>query len=162
VRFATQQVRAGNADIAISGPLGTDGLDQRPIGSVRMVPVAAPHHPLALTQGPSSKGFLESQVHLVLTDGVERDAAPSEGFASPRRWLLQDASTRLTLLRAGLGWARLPDHEADLECDAGRLVPLDTSIVPVRVDRVPLCVATARAARLGKAGRWVYDNVAMG
>lgn len=161
VRFATQQVRAGNADIAISGPLGADGLDQRQIGTVRMVPVVAPHHPLSAAHGPLDRSLLESHVHLLLTHGDNRDPEPSEGFASPRRWLLGDAVTRLTFLRAGLGWARLPEHEAELEVAAGRLVPLDTSVVPVPMDRVPICVATVRAARLGAAGRWVYDNVGL-
>ena len=160
VRFAAQQVRAGDADIAISGPLGVEGLDQRLIGAVQMIPVAAPHHPLA-AQGIPGQSHLESHVHLLLTHGAGSGADPSEGFASPRRWALGDARTRLAFLRAGLGWARLPDHEAEPEIAAGRLAPIDMSLAQVQQDRVPICVATTRAARLGAAGRWVYDHVRM-
>jgi len=161
VRFAAQQVRSGDADIAISGPLGVEGLDQRLIGAVRMVPVAAPHHPLAAQGGSPGQSHLESHVHLLLTHGGRSGADLSEGFASPRRWALGDARTRLAFLRAGLGWARLPDHEAEPEIAAGRLTPIDMSLAQVQEDRVPICVATTRAARLGAAGRWVYDYVRM-
>lgn len=161
VRFAAQQVRSGAADLAIAGPIDIDGLDQRPIGAVRMLPVAAPQHPLAQLREPISPRQLESHVHLLLSHASFSDSGPSEGFASPHRWVLGDANTRLAFLRAGLGWARLPEHEASLEVAAGRLALVDPRLVPVPVDRVPLFVTTPRAGRLGQAGRWVFETLTL-
>lgn len=156
VRFAAEAVSDGEADVAITGPLGTQELETRRLGEVRLLPVVAPHHPLAEGRHPASA--LERHVHLLLTDGHPGQSDPSIGFASALRWRLSDPRTRLELLRAGLGWARLPEWEARADLEDGRLVRLDATTEGARVSRIPILLATRPGQALGRAGRYVWDH----
>ena len=60
-------IEGGGAAFGISGPLelASDLLVRGPAGSVKLVPVAAPTHPLALTQGPVSAAAAREHIQLV-------------------------------------------------------------------------------------------------
>src|ERR1041384_940631 len=66
----THAVMEGAAAFGISGPLelASDLLVRGPAGSVKLVPVAAPAHPLALMQAPVSTTETRNHIQLVLTD----------------------------------------------------------------------------------------------
>ncbi|HWM60893.1 MAG TPA: LysR family transcriptional regulator, partial [Rhizomicrobium sp.] len=66
----TQAVLEGAAAFGISGPLemASDLLTRGPAGSVKLLAVAAPDHPLALMAGPVSAAAARDHIQLVLTD----------------------------------------------------------------------------------------------
>ena len=65
----TQMVLDGKATIGVCGPLDVEfpGLERIGVGSVELIPVAAPDHPLALA-GRNPPGAGREHIQLVLTD----------------------------------------------------------------------------------------------
>src|ERR1051325_7553132 len=85
-------VMEGVAAFGISGPLELAGdlLVRGPAGSVKLVPVAAPAHPLALTQGRVSAASAREHIQLVLTDRSTLTQGRDFGVVSVRTWRLAD------------------------------------------------------------------------
>jgi len=73
----TALVLDGKAGLGISGPLATDadGIELVAAGSVEMIPVAAPDHPLAQLH-PMPPGAARGHIQLVLTDRSPLSAVP--------------------------------------------------------------------------------------
>jgi DNA-binding transcriptional LysR family regulator len=119
-----QLVLDRGATVGVSGPpdIGTDGLERIGIGSVELLPVAAPSHPLA--QGPNAPGAARAHVQLVLTD---RSPMTHEdlGVVGARTWRLADLASKHMLLLAGIGWGNMPVPMVRDDLAAGRLVVLD-------------------------------------
>jgi DNA-binding transcriptional LysR family regulator len=105
------------AVIGVSGPLATEAreIDSNLIGSVPMVPVAAPGHPLARAE-TLAPGAGREHVQLVLTDRSPLTAGRDFAVTSARTWRLADLGAKHALLREGIGWGNmpLPMIEADL------------------------------------------------
>jgi len=97
------------AVVGISGPLamGVDGIEWMSAGSVNMVPVAAPDHPLGRMEriGP---GEGRNYVQLVLTDRSCFTEGQDFAVISPHTWRLADLSAKHALLREGIGWGNMP------------------------------------------------------
>ena len=121
----TQAVLEGEAAFGISGPLelANDLLTRGPAGSVKLLAVAAPDHPLALT-GPIScrhgarSYSARSDRPSKLTEG--RDF----GVVSVKSWRLADLGAKHALLLAGLGWGNMPKPMVNEDLKHGRLVAL--------------------------------------
>src|SRR5262249_42706011 len=83
------------------------GLNQKRIADLRLVPVAAPSHPLAKAKGPLDRE-LSSAVQIVMSErtktGVDR------GIVSNRTWRVVDLATKHALILNGLGFGHLPEH----------------------------------------------------
>jgi DNA-binding transcriptional LysR family regulator len=142
------------------------GLDHRTIADVRLVPVAAPSHPLAQKEGPLDAAELADSVQIVL--GEHRpDAeqhADDHGVLSPRRWRVVDLATKRALIASGLGFGHMPEHVVRDDLREGRLValnlvawggnPIRRSLVLVRrKDGVMGPIATWAQERLGQLCR---------
>ena len=99
----------GKAVIGLSGPLfaGVEGLESVDAGSVLMVPVAAPDHPLALMD-PILPGAGRQYIQLVLTDRSRFTEGQDYSVLSPRTWRLADLGAKHALLREGIGWGNMP------------------------------------------------------
>ena len=97
------------ASIGVSGPLaaGVEGVDCIAAGSVPMIPVAAPDHPLArLERIPPGEG--RNHVQIVLTDRSRYTEGRDYSVVSPRTWRLADLGAKHALLREGVGWGNMP------------------------------------------------------
>jgi DNA-binding transcriptional LysR family regulator len=105
----TALVLDGRAVIGISGPLavGAEGVERVAAGSVAMVPVAAPDHPLAAMDG-IAPGAGRDYVQLVLTDRSPLTQGQDFSVLSPRTWRLADLGAKHALLREGIGWGNMP------------------------------------------------------
>jgi DNA-binding transcriptional LysR family regulator len=114
------------ATIAISGPLDIDidGLEHIGVGSVAMIPVAAPDHPLAL-QGRNAPGAGREHIQLVLTDRSPLTQGRDFAVVSSRTWRLADLGAKHMLLKAGIGWGNMPVPMIVDDLERGRLVHLD-------------------------------------
>ncbi|MBO9621273.1 MAG: LysR family transcriptional regulator [Sphingomonas sp.] len=120
----TALVLDGQAGVAISGPLATDveGIELAVAGSVQMVPVAAPGHPLALH--PIGPGAVREHIQLVLTDRSPITAGRDFAVQSPRTWRLADLGAKHALLREGIGWGNMPLPMVEADLASGALVRL--------------------------------------
>lgn len=113
------------ADLAIAGPdiIDLPELQRREVGSVELVPVAAPSHPLALLDD-IPPGETRKHLQLVLTDRSPLTEGREFSVLSPRTWRLADLGAKHALLLEGIGWGNMPRHMVTKDLAAGRLVTL--------------------------------------
>jgi DNA-binding transcriptional LysR family regulator len=113
------------AVVGISGPLaaGVDGLESVSAGSVPMVPVAAPDHPLGRME-KIMPGAGRDYTQLVLTDRSRFTEGHDYSVLSPRTWRLADLGAKHALLREGIGWGNMPLPMIEADLVAGTLVRL--------------------------------------
>lgn len=118
-------VLEGKAVLGISGPLaaGMNGIECEASGSVPMVPVAAPDHPLG-RMDPIPPGAGRDYVQLVLSDRSPLTAGRDFAVMSPRTWRLADLGAKHALLREGIGWGNMPLPLIEPDLVAGTLVRL--------------------------------------
>jgi DNA-binding transcriptional LysR family regulator len=123
----TQAVVEGAAAFGISGPLemASDLLRRAPAGSVKMIAVAAPGHPLAQMPGVISASSARDHLQLVLTDRSQLTADRDFGVLAVKSWRLGDLGAKHALLLAGLGWGNMPKPMVNEDLKRGRLVPLN-------------------------------------
>jgi len=121
-----EQLRIENADLAI-GP--HHDLDDRyefiEIAKLSMVTVAAPGY---LGQG-SNKTICQQRIrsypHILLSDSGSSPLDHVNVIPGGQRWYVNDYQMKKTLMLAGMGWARMPEHMIEAELKSGELIPLD-------------------------------------
>lgn len=121
----TAMVLDGQAIVGISGPLalGVEGIDSMTAGSVEMVPVAAPDHPLG-RMGHIPPGAVRDHTQLVLSDRSRYTEGRDFAVVSPKTWRLSDLSAKHALLREGVGWGNMPLPMIEGDLVTGALVRL--------------------------------------
>jgi DNA-binding transcriptional LysR family regulator len=114
------------AAIGISGPLdaGIGGIERIGVGSVLMIPVAAPDHPL-VRAGRNLPGAGREHIQLVLTDRSPLTQGRDFAVVSSRTWRLADLGAKHILLKEGIGWGNMPVPMIAEDLATGRLVQLD-------------------------------------
>lgn len=153
----TELVINKKAVVGVSGPLdmGLDGLERIRVGSVQLIPVAAPTHPLA-AECPQLPGTAREFVQLVLSDRSTLTGDKDFAVVSTRTWRLADLGAKHMLLKEGIGWGNMPIPMVQADLEAGRLVELDlpdfkggtyTFDAVYRTDSPP-----------GPAGRWLIER----
>jgi DNA-binding transcriptional LysR family regulator len=121
----TSMVLDQKAIVGISGPLaaGVEGVECLSAGSITMVPVAAPDHPLArMERIPPGAG--REHIQLVLTDRSPLTEGRDFSVMSPRTWRLADLGAKHALLREGIGWGNMPLAMIETDLANGTLVRL--------------------------------------
>lgn len=105
----TAMVMERQCVVGISGPLamGVEGVEWITAGSVPMVPVAAPDHPLGRMER-IAPGEGRNHVQLVLTDRSRFTEGRDYAVISPHTWRLADLGAKHALLREGIGWGNMP------------------------------------------------------
>jgi len=153
-----QLVLDGTAMLGVGGPLTTAlSLERTWIGGVRLVPVAAPFHPLAGRRGPAAEAARD-HIQLVLTDRSPLTQGRDFGVFARRTWRLADLGAKHALLLAGVGWGSMPDPVVRGDIEAGRLVELDLGDWR---DAVYMMNAIHRGDRPpGPATRWLIERFA--
>jgi DNA-binding transcriptional LysR family regulator len=113
------------AIIGLSGPLAANlpGIENVIIGSVPLVPVASPDHPLAQAD-QLLPGMGRDHVQLVLSDRSPLTDGREFGVVSPHIWRLGDLGAKRALLREGIGWGSMPLPMIEDDLATGRLVRL--------------------------------------
>ncbi len=151
-------VLEGKATLAIAGPdiQGHPEIERETVGSVELVPVAAPDHPLA-RMDRIAPGEARKHLQLVLSDRSPLTDGRDFSVLSPRTWRLADLSAKHALLKEGLGWGSMPRHAVRADLASGALVeialperpPMDYALVALwRKDTPP-----------GPAATWVLDQL---
>jgi len=150
-------VLEGRAVIGIAGPLASEaeGIDHVAAGSVPLVPVAAPDHPLARAER-LDPGAAREHVQLVLTDRSHFTEGRDFAVASPRTWRLADLGAKHALLREGIGWGNMPLPLIEPDLVAGTLVRL---ALPEAVGGIYRFSGIYRRAEPpGPAASWLLDQ----
>ena len=150
----------GTCTVGVCGPLArtTAGLEHRPLGGVRILPVASPDHPLSQVRGPIPRAALRDHVQLVLTDRSDLTRGQDFGVLSPETWRLGDLGAKHALLLGGLGWGSMPEAMVAGDVARGGLVVLDIEgSGPVEYGIFGVHRADAPP---GPAGVWLVDHLA--
>lgn len=158
----TRAVLDGDAAFGISGPLelASDLLSRGAAGSVKLVAVAAPNHPLAAISGPISTAMARDHIQLVLTDRSDLTAGRDFGVLSVQSWRLADLGAKHALLLAGLGWGNMPKPMVQDDLKRGRLIVLDIEAPGAMT--YPLHTVHRSDTPPGPAASWLMERLAMG
>ena len=148
-------VAEGRSDFGVSNVQAPPAeMVREPLMDVTLMPVAAPDHPLARIDGPISDETLAG--HVQVSFPVDEDYLSHDfGLMSETPWRVDDNLARLSMLTAGVGWARLPYHMAHEALAAGRLVELQTEATLRR--EFTLYTIYRRASPPGVAAMWLLD-----
>lgn len=146
----------GSARIGIAGPdiLDLPGLERQSLGTIELVPVAAPDHPLA-ERGPLLPGATRKHLQLVLSDRSPLTEGRDFSVFSPHSWRLGDLGAKHALLREGIGWGYMPRHMVAADLSGGALVelaPAESASVAYGLNAL-----WRRDAPPGPAGCWVLE-----
>jgi len=97
---------------------------QEAIGSVRQIAVVHADHPLAQLGENTPLGLpdLASHQQIVLADPTPLSEGRAFGVLSPYTCRVNTQDAKLALIRAGLGWGRLPEWQIQDDLQTGRLV----------------------------------------
>ncbi len=158
----TAMVLDRKAIIGISGPLaaGVDGVECIAAGSISMVPVAAPDHPLGRMER-IAPGAGRDYTQLVLTDRSRFTEGLDYSVMSPKTWRLADLGAKYALLREGIGWGNMPLAMIEPDLVAGTLVRLAMPDHPGGTYR--FAGIWRRDIPPGPAASWLLDQfVALG
>ncbi|MYL96355.1 LysR family transcriptional regulator [Novosphingobium sp. FGD1] len=147
----------GRATLAVAGPdiLDLPDIEREQIGSVELVAVAAPDHPLACMDR-IAPGEARKHLQLVLTDRSPLTDGRDFSVFSPRSWRLADLGAKHALLREGIGWGSMPRHVVRIDLDTGALVELRLPERPV-IDYA-LVALWRKDTPPGPAALWVLDE----
>jgi DNA-binding transcriptional LysR family regulator len=155
-----QLILDGECGLGISGWLGAEYAElwRREIGETKLVPVAAPTHPLARQTGPLPTASLRDHTQLVLSDRSKLTEGRDFGVFSLRTWRLGDLGAKHALLRAGLGWGNMPEPTVRDDLREGRLVRLVLEETALR--GFPFTLIRRTDATPGPAALWLAERFA--
>jgi DNA-binding transcriptional LysR family regulator len=167
VRFSTEglggSLRRLQSDPAAIGiclllPSIPENISAYPLLRMKMLPVVAPGHPLAMLGRPVTADDLAPHVQLVLSDPVNQDTS-GYGLLSARLWRFVDLGRRLDFVRAGLGWCRMPEHLVGGMISTGALQRLELAEDQTPQEGLTIYAAHKRSHTLGPAGTWLLDDL---
>ena len=130
-----------------------DDIVRAPVGTIPIVAVAGPSHPLAAIEGVVDARALREERQL--TSASARGAGTADPL-SLNVWPIADQSVRRGLLRDGFGWGVVPLHSVAEDVEAGRLVVLHLETLG-QAPRETLYAVHHRDAPPGPAGRWLIE-----
>ena len=152
----TEALLEKTADLVI-GTKTPPGFQSRPLLQVKMIPVAAPGHPLVKNREDVSELELRSMRQVVLGDTGTFREQDSGWLQADQRWTVSHFSTSIKLLRSGLVFAFIPQNWIEDELAEGRLqrIPLAPSMD--RLLQVHMMLADNQAA--GPATKALYETI---
>jgi DNA-binding transcriptional LysR family regulator len=124
------------------------------VGSVELIPVAAPDHPLALA-GRNAPGAGRDHIQLVLTDRSPLTQGQDLGVIGTQTWGLADLGAKHMLLKEGIGWGYMPEPMVREDVQKGWLVQLDMAEVKSGSGSIRLYAIYRTDTPPGPAGSWL-------
>lgn len=133
----------------------SDALERRVLGSIEMVTVCPPGHPLAALERVSCEDLARHRQLLVNPrDGGYAGGEP----ASPQVWRADSFYVMAELLMRGLGWAWLPRHVVQYPTYQQHMVALECEWRP---PALVVELAWRRDEPLGPAAQWLAERFAL-
>jgi DNA-binding transcriptional LysR family regulator len=145
---AEEAIAENRADVVMTPHLPADHLGDLLL-TVSFVAVAYPRHPLFDLERPLTSTDLTKHLQVVVRDSGERQPRDEGWLGAERRCTVSSMEASLAMVKAGLGYAWLPDHlTADAIRDGTlRALPLDVgSSRPVALHLVLVRPETAGPA----------------
>lgn len=154
-------VKDGTADLGVCNLAGGEEphLHLAHLGTVQLLPVCAPGHPLAALPRPQRQSALRQSTQIVHSErrqALTRD----QGVIGARAWRVTDLELKRELILRGVGWGSLPSALAAPLLEEGRLVLLEPEPWPSG-HRIAFHAVTRREHPLGRAGQWFRDRLAL-
>lgn len=150
---------SGRATVGFGGTMSTAGdrivFDR--IGSSRMVPVAAPTHPLGAFGRQLDPEDVRNHTQLVVYDASGLTKGRDFNVFSLRTWRVSDNATKLLFIRGGLGWGGLAQSWVQKDLDNGQLARLDFPAFGSGDSPIYAIHHTARPP--GPAARWLVSEL---
>jgi len=152
-------VRDGVAHVGLTGILieWPDEIEAVSIGSMTIVPVAAPGHSLASSNECPTVAAMRDNLQLALSDRSGTTDGHPMAVHSSRTWKFTDPAMKLAVLRSGIGWAHMPLHLVQNDLDRGSLVQLALPIMPG--GDMPCTLLRRRDLALSRASRYLIDEL---
>ena len=146
------------ATLGITGPIasGIKELRQINLGTVEMVPVAAPDHPL-LRKPIIGAGAGTDHLQIVLSDRSELSRGRDFQVTGIRTWRIADIGAKHALILSGLGWGNMPEPLVAEDLRIGRLVRLN---MPDMGTTYFFSGAHRRDTALRPAALWLLEHLA--
>ncbi|HZY67140.1 MAG TPA: LysR family transcriptional regulator [Devosia sp.] len=160
LRGAERRLRRGEAALAfcLLLPAVPEDIVALQLLGARLLPVAAPTHPLARLGRTATRADIEEHVQLVLSDPSDPDG-PNYGIIGSKVWRFVDLGRRLDFLLAGLGWCRMPEDLVAPFLKDGHLVTIRIDEEPAAAGTLTVYAAHMRNRPLGRAGRWLLNDL---
>ncbi len=158
----TSSVRQKHASLGIAmEDADMTGLERKHVVSVRLVPVAAPAHPLARSKRSIGAAELAKSVQIVLSERRREggEATKDHGVLSPKTWRVVDLATKHALIAAALGWGHMPEHVVRDDLAAGRLVELRLDAWGGDALERSLEIVWRRGTVFGPVARWAEAHL---
>lgn len=152
-----QMVLSGAATLGVGGPFDevVAGVDRVSVGTIELIPVAAPDHPMALA-GRNVPGAGRGHIQLVLTDRSSLTQGKDLGVYGCQTWRLADLGSKHMLLKEGIGWGYMPEPMVRDDIAKGRLVHLDMPELKSGHTRLFAIYRTDNPP--GPAGSWLISR----
>lgn len=153
------ELREGRCNIGIAaGENFRDPLvELEMLSTLQFIAVCAAAHPLAAFAAQSrllGGDDLADHLQIVLEDPSPRPDLRDLGVLSPQTWRVGTQDSKHALIRAGLGWGRLPEWQVARDLADGRLVRLAVAGLPGNGDAaVEAFLAWRRDLPFGPAAR---------
>lgn len=109
------------AQIGLTPNVPTGFLAQ-PLWKVRMLPVVSAKHPLASLKHPISERELQLHRQIVIRDSGTRRERDSGWLAAEKRWTVSHFASSIEAIKAGLGFAFIPEDKITRLLASGDLV----------------------------------------
>ncbi len=145
------------ATVGICGPLDATipGLERIGVGSVELIPVATPDHPLAQKKS-QPPGAGRDHIQLLLTDRSSFSDGKDGGVIGNEIWRLGDLGAKHILLKGGIGWGFMPEPLVREDIERGLLVKLGLPGYEGRMLRLHAIYRTDTPP--GPAASWLIER----
>ncbi|MBU2514324.1 LysR family transcriptional regulator [bacterium] len=152
------------------------GLESKPLMTVSLIPVATPDFPAAKLNRELNDDELKQYIQVIVGDSsrsVRQETNPNYPtgavglFKDGKHWIVNDNTIKKQIIKAGLGWGRLPEYLIHKELASRTLVPLNSkTIKPVqsemhivrRSDRSAGLIAEHIWNEISLVSRGYYNN----
>ena len=147
-------------DFGIRGPLATTHPELRSehLLGIDYRMLVAPHHPLALYEGPIPARVLTRYVQLVLSDRSRMTAGKDFRVVSEKTWRISDLGAKLAFLKRGVGWGGMPLHVVEEDLESGALVQLTLEENDLAT-KIAMSAVYRTDEPPGPAGRWLIEQL---
>jgi DNA-binding transcriptional LysR family regulator len=139
---AAEKVKNGSVNLAISPSIGFEGqeFNLKPLTSVDMVPVLSKNAEIFESHTSLSTNELKNFPQIIVRDSSTHPNIRTYGvLEGARQWSVQDMGTKIEIIKAGLGWGRLPLHKIEKELADGTLV--EVNMGQIKNDSVDVCLS---------------------
>jgi DNA-binding transcriptional LysR family regulator len=123
---AEEAITENRADVVVTSRLPGDTLGE-PLLTVAFIAVAYPRHPLFGLDRPLTPNDLSKHVQVVVRDSGSKHPRDEGWLGAERRCTVSSMEASLAMVKAGLGFAWLPEHMTSEPIRLGtlRALPLD-------------------------------------